>query len=48
MKTTPPQPDPLAPEFMVFPEDNTVGCDVTFTIACLLFALYYLKTGWVM
>lgn len=35
---------PLAPKFMDFPEDSTAGDEVTFTIACLLFALYYLKT----
>jgi hypothetical protein len=38
---------PLAPELTDFPEDNTVGGEVTFAIDCLLFALYYLKTGWV-
>jgi hypothetical protein len=36
---------PLAPEFMDFPEESTAGGEVTFTIGCLLFALYYLKTG---
>ena len=40
-------PGPLAPEFMDFPEDDALRRDVTFTVACLLFALYYLKSEWV-